>query len=94
MNDCPLQDVSVPSGGMRCTQDCKAEPTCASGAELGMYRMLRGEEGAGRMGWWCWWVKGDTLTSGVYESTKYQRTTVGRLEYETEGERREGGYRR
>lgn len=55
-----------------------------------MYRMLWGEDGAeggagGR------WVKGDTLTSGVYESREYQRTTAGRLEYEIEGEKRGGG---
>lgn len=37
------------------------------------------------------WVKGDTLTSGVYERRGCQQTTVGRLEYETEGERRGGG---
>lgn len=35
-----------------------------------------------------WWVKGDTLTSAVYESREHRRTTVGRLEYETEDENR------
>lgn len=38
-----------------------------------------------------WWVKGDTLTSAVYESREHRRTTVGRLEYETEDENREAG---
>lgn len=42
-------------------------------------------------GWGGWQVKGDTLTSGVYESREYQRTSVGRLEYETEGEKGGGG---
>lgn len=42
-------------------------------------------------GGWGAWVKGDTLTSGVYESRGCQQTTVGRLKYETEGERRGGG---
>lgn len=51
-------------------------------AEVGMYRMLRGEDVA--EGWGAW-VKGDTLTSGVYESREYQRTTAGCLEYEIEG---------
>lgn len=50
-------------------------------AEVGMYRKLRGEDCAGG---WGRWVKGDTPTSGVYESREYQRTTVGRLEYEIE----------
>lgn len=40
-------------------------------AEVGMHRVLKGEDGA--VGWGSW-VKGDTLTSGVYESRKYQQT--------------------
>lgn len=57
-------------------------------AEVGMHRVLKGEDGAGG---WGSWVKGDTLTSGVYESREYQQTTAGRLKYEIEGEKRGRG---
>lgn len=56
--------------------------------EVGMHCVLNGEDGAGG---WGSWVKGDTLTSGVYESREYQQTTVGRLKYDIEGEKRGGG---
>lgn len=51
---------------------------CAEGR-----RLMTRPEGGGA------WVKGDTLTSGVYERRGCQQTTVGRLKYETEGEREE-----
>lgn len=53
---------------------------CAEGRRL--MTML---EGGGAL------VKGDTLTSGVYEGRGCQQTTAGRLKYKTEGEGRGGG---